>query len=102
MSGLFKDYKTEGFFSMKSFLPNGEVRPHYKILKDRFEEIAEGEFERKLKLAEQSYINQESPSPSTVGMRGRSASFRSISFRESFPPTSGSISNAASPSVSPR
>ena len=57
MSGLFKDYKTEGFFD-EMFLPNGEVRPHYKILKDRFEEIAEGEFERRLKLAEQSYINQ--------------------------------------------
>ncbi len=57
MNGLFKDYEVGDFFD-EMFSAPGQVRPHYSLLAQRFGEMEEGEFERKLQLAEKSYLNQ--------------------------------------------
>lgn len=54
---MFGDYKTEGFFD-EMFAADGSVRPHYQMLKDRFEAMEPGEFERKCALAERAYLSQ--------------------------------------------
>lgn len=54
---MFADYKTEGFFD-EMFESDGSVRPHYRMLLERFEAMEPEEFERKCALAERSYLSQ--------------------------------------------
>jgi uncharacterized circularly permuted ATP-grasp superfamily protein len=54
---MFADYKTEGFFD-EMFEADGSVRPHYQMLRDRFDAMEPGEFERKCALAERAYLSQ--------------------------------------------
>lgn len=54
---MFADYKTEGFFD-EMFEADGSVRPHYQMLRDRFEAMEPGEFERKCALAERASLSQ--------------------------------------------
>jgi len=54
---MFADYKTEGFFD-EMFAADGSVRPHYQMLRDRFDAMEPGEFERKCSLAERAYLSQ--------------------------------------------
>ncbi len=54
---MFADYKTEGFFD-EMFEADGSVRPHYQMLRDRFDAMEPGEFDRKCALAERAYLSQ--------------------------------------------
>jgi len=54
---MFADYNTEGFFD-EMFEADGSVRPHYQMLRDRFEAMEPGEFERKCALAERASLSQ--------------------------------------------
>ena len=57
MRGIFQQYETGPFFD-EMFGKDGEVRPHYQQLLERFSELEPAEFERKRILAEKSYLNQ--------------------------------------------
>ncbi len=57
MKGLFKDYEVGDFFD-EMFSAPGQVRPHYDLLCQRFQDMEVDEFERKCALAEKSYLNQ--------------------------------------------
>lgn len=54
---MFASYKVEGFFD-EMFDSQGQVRPHYAKLLERFKELSPEEFELKRQLAEQSYLTQ--------------------------------------------
>ena len=56
-SPSFENYEVGDFYD-EMFDASGQVRPHYKILLDRFADMDEGEFDRKRQLAEKSYLNQ--------------------------------------------
>jgi len=57
MQGIFHQYDSGPFFD-EMFGKDGQVRPHYKHLLQRFEELESAEFDRKRVLAEKSYLNQ--------------------------------------------
>lgn len=57
MEGIFNKYEPGSFFD-EMFSSDGEVRPHYRQLLERFNEMAPSEFDRKRALAERSYLNQ--------------------------------------------
>lgn len=57
MQGIFNKYEPGPFFD-EMFSSDGEVRPHYRQLLERFNEMAPSEFDRKRALAERSYLNQ--------------------------------------------
>jgi uncharacterized circularly permuted ATP-grasp superfamily protein len=57
MEGLFAQYDAGDFFD-EMFSAPGVVRPHYQKLLERFREMEAGEFDRKILLAEKSYLNQ--------------------------------------------
>ena len=57
MKGLFGTYETEGFFD-EMFAADGQVRPHYAKLLERFSEMDVPSFEHKRVLAEKSYVDQ--------------------------------------------
>ncbi len=57
MQGLFDQYDATGFFD-EMMNPTGEVRPHYRLLRERFAEMDLADFERKRTMAEKSYLNQ--------------------------------------------
>lgn len=57
MQGLFSNYKVDGFFD-EMFDSQGQVRPHYAKLLERFQALSPEEFNLKCQLAEQSYLTQ--------------------------------------------
>lgn len=57
MQGFFKKYEPGPFFD-EMFSSDGNVRPHYSQLLDRFAGMDPMEFDRKRSLAERSYLNQ--------------------------------------------
>ena len=57
MQGIFKKYDSGPFFD-EMFGKDGQIRPHYQQLLERFEDLDSAEFERKRVLAEKSYLNQ--------------------------------------------
>jgi uncharacterized circularly permuted ATP-grasp superfamily protein len=54
---LFDGYEV-GDFHDEMFSAPGEVRPHYRMVLERFNEMVDGEFERKRKLADKTFLNQ--------------------------------------------
>ena len=57
MGNLFGDYDTGAFYD-EMFTAPGEVRPHYRKLLERFDEMGDGELDRKQLLAAQTFLNQ--------------------------------------------
>jgi len=57
MHHLFQNYEVGDFFD-EMFSAPGVVRPHYRMLLERFAEMGEGEFERKQTLATDTFLNQ--------------------------------------------
>jgi len=57
MQGLFDQYEAGRFFD-EMFSADGSVRPHYRLIRERFSEMELAEFDRKRSLAERSYLNQ--------------------------------------------
>jgi len=57
MGQLFQNYEVGDFYD-EMFAAPGEVRPHYRILLERFAEMGEGELDRKQLLASQTFLNQ--------------------------------------------
>jgi len=57
MQGLFDQYEAGQFFD-EMFSADGSVRPHYRLIRERFSEMELAEFDRKRALAERSYLNQ--------------------------------------------
>lgn len=57
MSSLFSNYQPGDFFD-EMFAAPGEVRPHYRRLLERVESLSVEDFDRKRRIAEQSYLNQ--------------------------------------------
>ncbi len=54
---LFQDYQTEGFFD-EMFAGNGEVRPHYRRLYERFRNLTDEEFNQKRQAVDLSLWRQ--------------------------------------------
>ncbi|NJK91680.1 MAG: circularly permuted type 2 ATP-grasp protein [Blastochloris sp.] len=52
---LFRKYQTEGFFD-EMFTAAGKVRPHYKTLKQRFDELSLKEFDQKRQSVDLSFM----------------------------------------------
>jgi uncharacterized circularly permuted ATP-grasp superfamily protein len=50
-------YLTEGFFD-EMFLPDGQVRPHYQKLYERFQTLEAEEFEQKRQAVDASFLRQ--------------------------------------------
>jgi len=57
MGHTFKNYDVGNFFD-EMFSAPGVVRPHYREVLDRFNEMQEGEIERKQALANGTFLNQ--------------------------------------------
>jgi uncharacterized circularly permuted ATP-grasp superfamily protein len=57
MGKLFGKYEVGDFYD-EMFQAPGEARPHYQKLLDRFEEMGDGELERKQDLANGTFLNQ--------------------------------------------
>lgn len=57
MGRLFAGYAVGDFYD-EMFAPSGDVRPHYAKLLERFEEMGDGELERKQALATTTFLNQ--------------------------------------------
>jgi len=57
MNGMLNQYEVGDFFD-EMFSAPGEVRPHYKLLAERFAAMDDEEFKRKGLLAENSYRSQ--------------------------------------------
>ncbi len=57
MGQLFDDY-APGDFCDEMFAAPGDVRPHYRVLLERFREMGDGEIDRKQLLASQTFLNQ--------------------------------------------
>ena len=57
MGQLFSNYEVGDFYD-EMFGAPGEVRPHYRKLLERFEEMGDGELERKQALATDTFLNQ--------------------------------------------
>lgn len=57
MQGIFGAYDTGGFFD-EMFEADGQIRPHYRGIFDRFNEMAPSEIEGKKSLAEKTYVRQ--------------------------------------------
>ncbi len=57
MGSFFTNYETGDFYD-EMFSAPGVVRPHYAKLLERFQEMGDGEFERKQMLASQTFLNQ--------------------------------------------
>lgn len=57
MGNFFAEYDTAEFYDEMYSAP-GVVRPHYRKLLQRFQEMAEGDFERKQLLATNTFLNQ--------------------------------------------
>ncbi len=57
MESLFDNYDTGPYYD-EMFASPGIVRPHYRKLLARFEEMGDGEFDRKQLLASQTFLNQ--------------------------------------------
>ncbi len=57
MGQFFQGYDTGGFFD-EMFAAPGEVRPHYRALLKRYQEMGGGEYERKQALADKSFLTQ--------------------------------------------
>ncbi len=54
---FFSGYAPEDFYD-EMFAAPGEVRPHYRMLLDRFLEMKPGDFEHKQLLASKTFLNQ--------------------------------------------
>ena len=54
---FFQGYELGGFFD-EMFAAPGEVRPHYRPLLKRYQEMGGGEYERKQALADKSFLTQ--------------------------------------------
>ena len=54
---FFQGYDTGGFFD-EMFAASGEVRPHYAPLLRRYQEMGDGEYDRKQALADKSFLTQ--------------------------------------------
>jgi len=54
---LFEKYQTEGFFD-EMFASDGQPRPHYQRLLERFERLDRDEFERKRAAVDLSFMRQ--------------------------------------------
>ncbi len=57
MGSLFANYQTDAYFD-EMFGPDGEVRPHYRKLVERFGEMTHEAFDRKRQLADQAFLTQ--------------------------------------------
>ena len=57
MGQIFGSYETGDFFD-EMFSAPGAVRPHYREVLRRFEELSDAEAERKYRLATQTFLNQ--------------------------------------------
>ncbi len=57
MGQFFQGYDTGGYFD-EMFAAPGEVRPHYRALLERYQEMGGGEYERKQALADKSFLTQ--------------------------------------------
>jgi uncharacterized circularly permuted ATP-grasp superfamily protein len=57
MGNFFSNYETGDFYD-EMFAAPGEVRPHYRMLLDRFQEMGVDEFESKRQLAASTLLNQ--------------------------------------------
>lgn len=57
MGNNFEDYGCDGFYD-EMFEASGEVRPHYRKLLERFDELSKPDIERKYTLASQTFLNQ--------------------------------------------
>ena len=57
MGTFFKNYEVGDFYD-EMFAAPGIVRPHYAKLLERFQEMGDGDFERKQLLASQTFLNQ--------------------------------------------
>jgi uncharacterized circularly permuted ATP-grasp superfamily protein len=57
MGSLFENYEV-GNFCDEMFSAPGEVRPHYRGVLQRFDELSPSEIERKYRLAAQTFLNQ--------------------------------------------
>jgi uncharacterized circularly permuted ATP-grasp superfamily protein len=53
----FREYELDGFYD-EMFQGPGAVRPHYRKLLERFNELNEREMERKYALASETFLNQ--------------------------------------------
>lgn len=57
MGHQFSNYDVGNFYD-EMFAAPGEARPHYRMLMERFNEMGEGELERKQDLATGTFLNQ--------------------------------------------
>jgi uncharacterized circularly permuted ATP-grasp superfamily protein len=57
MGQLFQNYDVGDFYD-EMFSAPGEIRPHYRVLLERFAEMGDGELDRKQLLAGQTFLNQ--------------------------------------------
>ncbi len=57
MGQPFSNYDVGDFYD-EMFAAPGEVRPHYRILLERFAEMGDGELDRKQLLASETFLNQ--------------------------------------------
>jgi uncharacterized circularly permuted ATP-grasp superfamily protein len=57
MGHSFKNYDVGNFYD-EMFSAPGVVRPHYREVLERFDEMADGDLERKLALATDTFLNQ--------------------------------------------
>ncbi|HEV7868692.1 MAG TPA: circularly permuted type 2 ATP-grasp protein [Chthoniobacteraceae bacterium] len=57
MRSRFENYDAGEFYD-EMFTAGGEVRPHYASLRERFDEMADGDIERKQLLATDTFLNQ--------------------------------------------
>lgn len=57
MGDFFADYQTDGFYD-EMFEAPGKVRPHYRPLLNRFQELEPDDFRRKMGVADKSFLTQ--------------------------------------------
>ena len=57
MGDHFSDYEVGDFYD-EMFAAPGVVRPHYRSMLERFDELSDAEIEKKYRLATQTFLNQ--------------------------------------------
>ena len=57
MGDHFSDYQVGDFYD-EMFAAPGVVRPHYRSMLERFDELSDAEIEKKYRLATQTFLNQ--------------------------------------------
>ncbi|HEX8372691.1 MAG TPA: circularly permuted type 2 ATP-grasp protein [Chthoniobacterales bacterium] len=57
MGNFFANYQTDGFYD-EMFEASGKVRPHYETLLSRFNELGPDDLQRKMTVAEKSFLTQ--------------------------------------------